>query len=84
MSALQTHEAVVGPADDGGYTLLGLTSPIRAIFENKAWSTDTVLGDTLADFKRLGMSVARLETLRDLDTLDDLNALTDDHPWLQD
>lgn len=84
MKALETHEAVVGPADDGGYTLLGLTSPIRAIFENKAWSTDSVLRDTLADFKTLGMSVARMETLRDLDTLDDLNALIDDHPWLQD
>jgi rSAM/selenodomain-associated transferase 1 len=84
MKALETHEAVVGPANDGGYTLLGLTSPIRAIFENKAWSTDSVLRDTLADFKTLGMSVARLETLRDLDTLDDLNALINDHPWLQD
>jgi rSAM/selenodomain-associated transferase 1 len=84
MQALQTHEAVVGPADDGGYWLLGLSSPVRAIFENKAWSTDTVLRDTLADFKALGMSVARLETLRDVDTAADLDALSEEHPWLRD
>ncbi len=82
--ALDTHEAVVGPAEDGGYTLLGLTSPVRAIFQNKTWSSETVLHDTLADFKSLGMSVARLETLRDLDTIDDYHALIEDHPWLLD
>lgn len=84
MTALETHEAVVGPADDGGYWLLGLTSPVRAIFENKAWSTDSVLRETLADFKALGMGVVRLETLRDVDTVDDLDALSEEHPWLRD
>lgn len=83
MNALKTYEAVVGPAEDGGYTLLGLTSPIRAIFENKRWSTEHVLRDTLADFNALGMSVMRLETLRDVDTLADLNALAEEYPWLQ-
>lgn len=83
MNALQTHEAVVGGAEDGGYWLLGLTSPVRAIFKNKAWSTDTVLRDTLADFKALGMSVFRLETLRDVDTLADLDALAEEHAWLR-
>jgi hypothetical protein len=82
MKALETHEAVLGAAEDGGYWLLGLTSPIRSIFQNKAWSTDTVLRDTLADFKALGVSVARLDTLRDLDTADDLHALSEEHPWL--
>jgi len=84
MTALETHEAVVGPADDGGYWLLGLTSPVRAIFENKTWSTDSVLRETLADFKALGMGVVRLETLRDVDTVDDLDALSEEHPWLRD
>lgn len=82
MKALETHEAVIGPADDGGYWLLGLSAPVRAIFEDKAWSTDTVLRDTLADFKALGMSVARLDVLRDVDTADDLHALVEEHPWL--
>ncbi len=82
MKALETHEAVVGAAEDGGYWLLGLTSPIRSIFQNKAWSTDTVLRDTLADFRALGVSVARLDILRDLDNADDLHALSEEHPWL--
>lgn len=84
MKALETHEAVVGPAEDGGYWLLGLSAPVRSIFQNKAWSTDTVLRDTLADFKALGMSVARLEVLRDVDTAADLLALAEEHPWLRD
>lgn len=83
MKALETHEAVVGPADDGGYWLLGLTSPVRAIFENKTWSGEHLLRDTLADFKALGMSVIRLETLRDVDTAADLDALAEEHPWLR-
>lgn len=83
MNALETHEAVVGPAEDGGYWLLGLSSPVRAIFENKAWSGEHVLRDTLADFKALGMSVVRLETLRDVDTVADLDALAEEHPWLR-
>jgi rSAM/selenodomain-associated transferase 1 len=80
---LDEAEAVVGPAEDGGYVLLGLTSPVRSVFENKAWSGDTVLADTLADFKRLGMRVARLEPLRDVDTAEDLNALQTEYPWLR-
>lgn len=80
---LDEAEAVVGPAEDGGYVLLGLTSPVRAIFENKVWSGETVLADTLADFKRLGMPVARLEPLRDVDTAEDLDALEAEHPWLR-
>lgn len=84
MTALETYEAVVGPAEDGGYWLLGLTSPVRAIFQNKTWSSDSVLHETLSDFKSLGMSVFRLETLRDVDTVSDVVALAEEHPWLRD
>lgn len=80
---LDEAEAVVGPADDGGYVLLGLTSPVRAIFENKVWSSDSVLADTLADFMRLGIDVARLEPMRDVDTTEDLLALEQDFPWIR-
>ncbi len=81
---LETSEAVVGPAEDGGYVLLGLTSPIRRIFENKHWSTDTVLRATLADFRALEMSYTLLEPLRDVDTVEDLDDLKQTHAWLQD
>ena len=80
---LDEAEAVVGPAEDGGYVLLGLTSPVRAIFENKVWSSDTVLADTLSDFARLGMGVAQLEPLRDVDTAADLRHLEAEFPWIR-
>ncbi|TGE27688.1 TIGR04282 family arsenosugar biosynthesis glycosyltransferase [Hymenobacter metallicola] len=71
---LTTHDVVVGPALDGGYYLLGMRAPIAEFFRDKAWSTASVLADTLADARRLGLSVAQLPALRDVDTADDLQA----------
>lgn len=71
---LTAHDLVVGPAADGGYYLLGLRAPHPALFANKAWSTATVLPDTLADAARLGLRVARLPTLTDVDSARDLAA----------
>ena len=42
-SALQTHDAVLGPAADGGYWLISLTTPCPAIFERIQWSWQNVL-----------------------------------------
>ena len=69
---LASHDVVLGPATDGGYYLLGLSQPQPQLFEKKAWSTDSVLADTLADAHRLGLRVALLAELRDVDTADDL------------
>jgi rSAM/selenodomain-associated transferase 1 len=69
---LLTHELVVGPADDGGYYLLGMNKLEADLFLNKAWSTATVLPDTLADAARLGLRVARLPILHDVDSAQDL------------
>ena len=73
-AALATHDLVVGPAEDGGYYLLGLRELQPALFANKDWSTATVLTDTLADADRLGLRVARLPVLRDVDSGPDLAA----------
>ncbi|MFD2718788.1 TIGR04282 family arsenosugar biosynthesis glycosyltransferase [Hymenobacter monticola] len=70
--ALQHHEVVVGPADDGGYYLLGLRELQPALFANKNWSTASVLPDTLADTTRLGLRVAQLPVLHDVDSGRDL------------
>jgi glycosyltransferase A (GT-A) superfamily protein (DUF2064 family) len=59
---------VVGPADDGGYYLLGLRELKHELFADKDWSTATVLPDTLADAARLGLSVAQLPMLHDVDS----------------
>ncbi|MGI4736942.1 MAG: TIGR04282 family arsenosugar biosynthesis glycosyltransferase [Janthinobacterium lividum] len=69
---LLSHEVVVGPAEDGGYYLLGMSQLRTELFDNKDWSTATVLPDTLADAARLGLRVAQLPTLHDVDSAQDL------------
>lgn len=73
-AALETHELVIGPAEDGGYYLLGMRDLYKDLFANKSWSTDSVLPNTLADAARLGLRVAQLPTLRDVDDAADLAA----------
>ena len=68
-AALASAPAVIGPAADGGYWLLGLAAPMPQAFTGIAWGTDTVLTATLA---RLPAATPRLETLSDLDTPEDL------------
>ncbi|GAC1380996.1 MAG: hypothetical protein NVSMB30_28790 [Hymenobacter sp.] len=71
---LADHDVVLGPATDGGYYLLGLRQPCPELFQNKAWSTASVLPDTVAEAERLGYRVALLPELRDVDTAVDLVA----------
>jgi rSAM/selenodomain-associated transferase 1 len=67
---LVQSDFVIGPAYDGGYYLLGMKEPTPALFENKNWSTDTVLKETLLDIK--DKSVVLLDKKNDIDTLEDL------------
>lgn len=71
---LATHDLVVGPAADGGYYLLGMNELHHCLFANKQWSTDSVLSATLADAEDLGLRVAQLPTLTDIDSASDLAA----------
>ena len=61
-----------GPAEDGGYYLVGTAQPQLYIFENKPWSRPTLLQETLTEIKRKGKSVSFLRTLNDIDTVEDL------------
>jgi rSAM/selenodomain-associated transferase 1 len=70
--ALAAHPAVLGPARDGGYYLLGLTRPVPGIFEGIAWSTAEVLAATLSRFRAAGIEPAMLEVLADVDEAEDL------------
>ncbi len=72
--ALGRADAVFGPAEDGGYWLVGL-SPRRPArpFAAVRWSTAHALADTLANF--CGRRVTFLRTLRDVDTAQDLHGL---------
>ena len=74
--ALGRADAVFGPAEDGGYWLVGLgpRRPERP-FAAVRWSTRHALADTLANFR--GRRLALLRRLRDGDTAADLAALQD-------
>lgn len=67
---LTTHEYVLGPAEDGGYYLLGMKTIQPALFKNKAWGTETVQKDTLLDLK--DARVAILEEKNDIDYYEDV------------
>ncbi|WP_276366995.1 TIGR04282 family arsenosugar biosynthesis glycosyltransferase [Chryseolinea sp. H1M3-3] len=69
---LHTHDIVVGPAHDGGYYLLGMNYLHPALFQNKSWSTNRVLAETLHDIKLLGLTYRQLDTLNDIDEEKDL------------
>lgn len=69
---LQSSDAVIGPSQDGGYYLLGMNRFMLQLFENKAWSTDTVFASTLDDLNAPGMSYCELPVLNDVDTVEDL------------
>lgn len=68
--ALNKNNFVIGPAKDGGYYLLGMTSLNQNLFKNKAWGTETVLKDTLNDLQK--STVFLLEELNDIDTFEDM------------
>ena len=72
--ALSTHEAVFGPAEDGGYYLIGLNGIIDSLFINKPWSQPHLLKETLNELDRLKHSYVQLPFLNDIDTIEDLLA----------
>jgi rSAM/selenodomain-associated transferase 1 len=72
IALLDGHEAVVGPARDGGYYLLGLTWLADGIFEGVAWSTPGVLAATLERLQGAGITPVLLEPLTDVDEVGDL------------
>lgn len=67
---LENADVVIGPAEDGGYYLLGLKKVIPPVFSNKHWGTSGVLADTLIDLEN--HRVDCIETLNDIDTFEDL------------
>jgi uncharacterized protein len=74
-TALRTTDLDLGPAVDGHYYLVGLRAPQPRLFQRMAWSTDQVFRATVQRAGVLGCSCLVLRRLRDLDTLDDAQAL---------
>lgn len=75
---LTRADVVLGPAQDGGYYLIGMTRRIDGLFAGVPWGTERVLRITLAAADRLGLIVALLPTLGDVDRPEDLPLLGDD------
>lgn len=75
--ALGNHEAVFGPATDGGFWLVGMKRT-RALpsgmFDNVRWSTEYALTDSIASLGKC--RIALIDQLQDVDTLDDLKSLS--------
>lgn len=67
LSMLRNHDVVFGPAEDGGYGLVGLSHPCPELFTNVAWSTDRALADTLRNAIRARLRVALLPAIWDVD-----------------
>ncbi|MGI8944205.1 MAG: TIGR04282 family arsenosugar biosynthesis glycosyltransferase [Qipengyuania sp.] len=72
--ALERAPAVIGPAHDGGYYLLGLARPMPFLFHAMEWSTGGVFEEAMRRFERHGVAPVVLPRLRDIDTPDDLAA----------
>ena len=69
-ACLDTHEVVVGPAEDGGYVLVGARIPLS--FGNVRWSTRHAYADTVAVFEQMRIHWTSLPVLWDVDEAADL------------
>lgn len=71
--ALREVDAVLGPARDGGYYLLGLNRAFPWIFKDIKWSTSLVLSQTIKKIEEKKLRFKLLKTLTDIDTVRDLS-----------
>ena len=67
----QGNDAVLIPAEDGGYALIGLTQCDARLFDGIAWGSDAVLAATRERFLALRWRWRELETLWDIDRPED-------------
>ena len=63
---------MIGPANDGGYYLLGMNQLLPSLFEGKTFSTDSVFDEAIREIKNAAKSYAILPELIDIDTEEDL------------
>jgi len=71
---LDTHAAVIGPSLDGGFYLVGLTTPVPKLFLQRTWSHEKVLEETIARLEALELRFTLMDTLADIDTFPALEA----------
>ncbi len=69
---LSVNDLVYGPAEDGGYYLVGMRELIKEVFESIPWSSDQTLKKSIEQAKRFNHSIGFTKTLSDIDTIDDV------------
>lgn len=75
-AGLKAHDAVLGPAEDGGWWVLALREPARAsVLSSVPMSTATTYADSHAALVSCGLDVGTTATLRDVDEVDDAEAV---------
>jgi rSAM/selenodomain-associated transferase 1 len=75
IEALCGHEVVLGPAEDGGYVLLGVNRAGIDIYRGIEWGSDQVMQQTRALLQQAGIDWQELATLWDVDRPEDLSRL---------
>jgi len=70
--ALTTSPAVIGPAEDGGYYMIGMRAPGASLFEGIEWSSERVLAQTEALARAQDLEFVYLPVRSDVDTAEDL------------
>jgi rSAM/selenodomain-associated transferase 1 len=75
---LQGSDLVVGPSDDGGYYLIGMTRVRPSLFENIAWGTSEVMVQTRRAAEQIGLETRLIQRGYDVDTIEDLRRLEGD------
>ena len=69
---LEYYELVIGPSEDGGYYLIGLTKPIKYLFTNIHWGSSNVLNETIYKAEYSRISYFLLPRWYDIDNLNNL------------
>lgn len=68
-------DVALGPAHDGGYYLVGLSRPVEELFTGVSWSTGSVLEQTLARARELGLRAHLVAAAYDIDVAEDMQRL---------
>jgi len=68
-------DVVLGPAEDGGYVLVGMRRPLSVVFEDIPWGSERVLERTLETLSNNNLSYSLLDVLWDVDRPEDLDRL---------
>ena len=74
---LENADVVIGPAEDGGYYLIGMKVALPEIFQGISWSTGKVFDETVRTIERMGLSYSTVMTLSDVDRIADIAKIKD-------